>query len=543
MNDNTIDIKVVAKDLASATLAEIKKNSTSMSSSFEQGSKSIGMMEGAFQSLQRVGETALGFLSAQVIGRITDSISNFGKQALDGATKQEQLTIAFRTMLGSGTEAKKLMDKIAETARTTPFELPEVQTASKQLLAFGIGADDVIPAIRKLGDVASGIGAPLGDLAYLFGTIKTQGKAMTVDINQFANRGIPIWDELAKVTGKSGENLRLMVEEGKIGFPEINKAFDNMTASGGKFAGLMEAQSLSLEGIKSNISDTVNQMLITIVNDSGLFDIIKNGANDLLTFLSNNKDNIVSFFKNLVDQGVQLKDSIVKTFTDAKGTLEDWSKQLQIAGVDTGTFGTLVGNIFATLKDQIKTALGEQNVSGLKQAWTGLASFFGSEVANPIEQFLLQISRNLAQIRGDFTEAQRIDTELAQKQKDQAIGRVNYGAGSNAPRNFLANIDTPVPYASRADYYKYTNSLTDEQALKEARSRGYAYAQGGSFITSGPRAIIVGDNPGGKEQVDITPIGSENRNGPKGGTNIFNFYGYNTDEVANKINNQIKLGY
>ncbi|MDR1903079.1 MAG: hypothetical protein LBQ88_12470 [Treponema sp.] len=37
---------------------------------------------------------------------------------------------------------------------------------------------------------------------------------------------------------------------------------------------------------------------------------------------------------------------------------------------------------------------------------------------------------------------------------------------------------------------------------------------GADFETSGPRMLLVGDNPGGRERVQVTPIGSPNRNGP-----------------------------
>ena len=43
-----------------------------------------------------------------------------------------------------------------------------------------------------------------------------------------------------------------------------------------------------------------------------------------------------------------------------------------------------------------------------------------------------------------------------------------------------------------------------------------AFARGGSFITDGPQQILVGDNPGGRERVDIRPLSSPNFDGPQG---------------------------
>jgi hypothetical protein len=173
----------------------------------------------------------------------------------------QQLEVAFTTMLGSKEKSDKLMHQVAEFAATTPFELDQVAGATKQLLAFGISSDNVIDTLRELGDVSAGIGAPLGDIAYLFGTIKTQGVALTQDVRQFAQRGIPIYEELAKVLKVNVNQVGDFITAGKVGFPEIEQAFKNMTAEGSKFGGLMDAQSKTLTGQLSNLSDAWTKML------------------------------------------------------------------------------------------------------------------------------------------------------------------------------------------------------------------------------------------------------------------------------------------
>jgi hypothetical protein len=44
------------------------------------------------------------------------------------------------------------------------------------------------------------------------------------------------------------------------------------------------------------------------------------------------------------------------------------------------------------------------------------------------------------------------------------------------------------------------------------------FAKGGDFITNGPQSIMVGDNPGGQERVQVTPLSSPNYNGPQSST-------------------------
>ena len=46
------------------------------------------------------------------------------------------------------------------------------------------------------------------------------------------------------------------------------------------------------------------------------------------------------------------------------------------------------------------------------------------------------------------------------------------------------------------------------------------FAEGGDFITAGKRLIMVGDNPGGRERVQITPLSSPNISGTQPGLTL-----------------------
>ena len=263
MSTTGVNYVLSLKDLLTAKLKEANASA----------SKLDGTMNGLSSGL------AKGFA---LIGGVA-----LGKQILDTGVQFEYLGASMKVLLGSGEAANKMLKDIKDTALTTPFEISELGTASKQLLAFGIESQKIIPTIRMLGDVASGIGAPIGDIAYLFGTIKTQGRAMTMDINQFANRGIPIWEELATLTGKSGLSLRKLVEGGKIGFPEITKAFEHMTGKGGKFFDMMKEQSLTVGGQLSNLKDKLSQSFLAI------FQELKPQINSVIIGLSGLIDKII----------------------------------------------------------------------------------------------------------------------------------------------------------------------------------------------------------------------------------------------------------
>lgn len=192
------------------------------------------------------------------------SIGKFVNQMMQVRGQFQQTEMAFKTMLQSEEKAKDLMQQLIHTAAITPFGVEDVTEGAKQLLAFNVAAKDVNDTLIRLGDVAAGMGVSLSEMVMLYGTTIAKGKMDTMDLYQFLNRGIPIADELAKVMGLDVNNAIAEVKEqltaGKVTSDIFIKAMQNMTSEGSKFGGLMEAQSKTITGQKSNIEDAIEQM-------------------------------------------------------------------------------------------------------------------------------------------------------------------------------------------------------------------------------------------------------------------------------------------
>lgn len=213
------------------------------------------------QMFKRLAITAGAFFSIQKGEELISSIVKVRGEF-------QQLEIAFSTMLQSRERANVLMREVVDLAAKTPFGLTDAAQGAKQLLAYGSAAESVIDELRMIGDIASGVSVPLGDLVYLYGTLRTQGRAYAVDIRQFAGRGIPIYEELAKVMGVAKDQVAGLVEAGKVGFPQVEKAFKNMTSQGGMFFNLMEKQSASLTGQVERLKDSI-EIMFNEIGQSG----------------------------------------------------------------------------------------------------------------------------------------------------------------------------------------------------------------------------------------------------------------------------------
>ena len=266
---------------------ELRKLNREYKDFAQSSDKSTEIVDNLIGSLKRTAAEIGGFVA----------IKQFSSDVIDATGKMQQLQVDLSTILQDKDKANKLISDVVQFAAKTPFNLDDVATGAKQLLAYGSTAEEVVNELSMLGDVASGLQIPIGQLIYLYGTLRTQGRAMTVDIRQFAGRGIPIYEELAKVLGVSKDQVGEFVKEGKVGFAEVEQAFKNMTSEGGKFANLMENSAGTWPQRLSNIEDTLFQKM----NDFGnkykeVFELGIGTAEDLVE----NLEDVISIIGSLV---------------------------------------------------------------------------------------------------------------------------------------------------------------------------------------------------------------------------------------------------
>ncbi len=191
-----------------------------------------------------------------------------GMKAVTSAADFEQTKVAFTTLIGDAAKAEQTLAQLRELGAKTPFEFPELADAGRKLIAFGEGSDTVAATLARIGDVSAGVQAPVNEIAELYGKARVQGRLFAEDINQLTGRGIPIIGELAKQFGVSDSEVKKLVESGKVGFPNIERAFIDMTSQGGKFTGMMEAQSKTTNGLFSTLKDTINDAIRPLVEQA-----------------------------------------------------------------------------------------------------------------------------------------------------------------------------------------------------------------------------------------------------------------------------------
>ena len=147
-------------------------------------------------------------------------LTSLATQAVHAATSFQDAKISFEVMLNSAEKGSKILNDIVQLATETPYRSDELIGVGKQLLGFGYDAEQVIPTLTRLGDVAAGTGTPIQRIVNAFGQVKVAGRLMGTEMLQFLNAGIPIIDVLADVMHKPADSIKGLVEQGKVGYRE-----------------------------------------------------------------------------------------------------------------------------------------------------------------------------------------------------------------------------------------------------------------------------------------------------------------------------------
>jgi tape measure domain-containing protein len=150
------------------------------------------------------------------------------------------------------------------TADATSLGLPGLLGATKTLAAYGVKATNAGTATKLLGDLALGDNEKLQRFAVNLGQISSIGRAYTVDLKQFAMAGIPIFEALGKVMGTStGEVLRL-AEKGKVTYPIVIKAINELTKEGASFYNGAEKGGTDLDRSLAQLEGSFESLQVVI---------------------------------------------------------------------------------------------------------------------------------------------------------------------------------------------------------------------------------------------------------------------------------------
>lgn len=368
-SETELNIVVRLKDEATKALKSVEEKF----SAFDK------RMQGSVDASQKF---ALGMAGAGA------AVGAFALSAIKSAAGMEQTQIAFETMLGSAEKAKEFYGDLVKFASKTPFELKGLETASKQLLAYGFQQKEILPNLKALGDIASGVGMDkLPNLIMAFGQVKAATKLTGMELRQFTEAGVPLLDMLAKQFGKPVSAIQEMVSAGEIGFPAVQKAMEDLTGEGGRFNNLMDKQAKSLGGMWSNLADAWEQFLRG--QGAELLEWGKKLVQMMIDIVNNHLPRWIALVKEIIDWFAKHKEALLLVAGAIVGMLTPaiyaaltafylWAATMAPWALGGAAVGALVAGIIWIVKnwDDLKARL-ESNET-IKAALDAIREAFNS---------------------------------------------------------------------------------------------------------------------------------------------------------------------
>ena len=349
MNNAQADVNKTAKEIDN-----LGKESDGSSKQVDDLSKKMGDADGASKNLNdgfTVLKGTMANLASQAISKIVDGFKELVGGAVDYQKSMEYYTTSFTVMTGSADKAGETVKKLADIGATTPFDMPQLADATSLLMNFGFSADDAVGSMMMLGDISQGNAEKLNTIARAYGKMNSAQKVSLESINMMIDAGFNPLQEISEKTGESMQSLYDRVSKGKMSVDEITESMKRSTSEGGKYFQSMDAQSQTLDGRLSTLSDTVNSKL-----GEALQPILQKAADEWIPNITNAIDNmdmdsvvsviddIISGVGNLFGFIMDNGDTIISLVAGIGTAMLTWKVASMINGVVTAVQAFQVAN-------------------------------------------------------------------------------------------------------------------------------------------------------------------------------------------------------
>ena len=310
MNNAKADVIKTTKEIDN-----LGKESDDSAKQVDNLSKKMVDADGASKNLNggfTVLKGTMANLASQAISKVVDGFKELVGGAVDYQKSMEYYTTSFTVMTGSADKASETVQKLADIGATTPFDMPQLADATSLLMNFGFSADDAVDSMMMLGDISQGNADKLNTIARAYGKMNSAQKVSLESINMMIDAGFNPLQEISEKTGESMQSLYDRVSKGKMSVDEITESMKRSTSEGGKYFQSMDAQSQTLDGRLSTLSDTVNSKLGGVLQP-----ILQKAADEWIPNVTNAIDNMD------IDSVVSVIDEIVSGVGDLFGFIMD----------------------------------------------------------------------------------------------------------------------------------------------------------------------------------------------------------------------------
>lgn len=208
-------------------------------------------------------EGSLKGVAAQLfsIAGISWGAMAFVRQMVQVRSEMQNTEASLKVFLGSAEKASKFMEELSDAAYWNVFEFKDLAEGASQMLAYGNAAEEVIPMLQRMSEIASGTGKDLNTLVQIYDRVKSMDSIDSRTRISLKNMGIDVIHEIAQIQGVADS----AINSASLGFKDLQAAIKAVTDEGGMYFGMMQAK-------MDNVSDkigTLQDAVTTMFNEMG----------------------------------------------------------------------------------------------------------------------------------------------------------------------------------------------------------------------------------------------------------------------------------
>jgi len=452
-------------------------------------------------------------------------------------------TVAFRTALaGLNAQLARNAIVIAAISAATIFEALRNQTAAaedldNQIKDGVLTFEEYLDELRKVRD-AEAFEKQNKDAAE--NIIKLEQRLAVLKANNDVQRAQAVLtrqlkdEEISLIQQIEGHNKAL---EAQL---ELQKQLEKFNRDFAKEQSEFRVRALADEFAKRDLQKTLtaDELKNEVLKNETLTALREKHRNDLQ--LQDRKSSLLGQTNLIKDAGERAEKiaAIESFFRDLKLRNEEEFNKRMAELRDEDAAGLLTK---LTEESEAIRNFNELRVQSMLDMFNGIQSAFSNMIRNNMDAEIRALKktdkfRNASteqrqdmenDIKAKFAEQQRMAFRLQQlsqiAQVFMTLARASFEIEAASKAAFAAGDKTAIAQGKALiTGLKISSGI---QAGLIAGQKQPAFATGGSFITSGPQSIMVGDNPGGRERVDVTPLSSPNIDGPQGSEVTVNIMG------------------
>ena len=228
------------------------------------------------------------------------------KSGFDRLSAIEQSEVKLKTF---GINTEKAMEQANTAVKGTAYGLDEAATAISQLSAAGVSlGSDMGQSLGLVADTAAITGASMGEISSIYSKIAAAGKLDGSTLDQLQDRGVSVLKALSEETGKTQQEVRKMISDGKIDFQTFSDAMEASIGgaakrSGDTVAGSFANVKAALGRLGASMQESTFSVLPQVFGNVST--AIDNVSEGLVKFTESGRDGFASFLVDLSEKLVE----------------------------------------------------------------------------------------------------------------------------------------------------------------------------------------------------------------------------------------------